>query len=163
MTIRTGQQPNCKGCEKANEPNSIDLLGGWSINHYGGEEGYLGWIALQPICHRMSFAELTDDELTALGPNIKSGTEALLGWNQEDPVERVYVTYFFEYTNDGWHLHLRLIPRFKSMCEASWAWEVWKANKLVSFPERYKRTSAGYRRDVDQLMGHLRSHLAVTT
>ena len=52
----------CKGCElskgNGDPPGGIivKLDGGWILNHYGGSEGFLGWLALQPSCHRMELA-----------------------------------------------------------------------------------------------------------
>ena len=50
----------CEGCKLARE--GIQLPGGWALNHYGGGEGYLGWLAIAPVAHRMTLASLTDVE-----------------------------------------------------------------------------------------------------
>jgi hypothetical protein len=67
--------PDCHGCQisqgKGKDVSNVLLPGSWSLNHYGGPEGYLGWLALQPVYHRMAFSELTDEELGHLGPNIR--------------------------------------------------------------------------------------------
>ena len=47
------------------------MNGDWILNHYGGEEGFLGWMALQPRYHREEINQLEVDELEALGGNIK--------------------------------------------------------------------------------------------
>ena len=44
----------CQGCELARE--GIQLPGGWALNHYQGGEGYLGWLAIAPVKHRMTLA-----------------------------------------------------------------------------------------------------------
>jgi hypothetical protein len=49
----------------------VKLAGNWTFNHYGGPEGFLGWLALQPHRHVAHFEELNDEESSALGQNLK--------------------------------------------------------------------------------------------
>ncbi len=49
----------------------MSLRGGWSVGHYGGDEGFFGWLALQTVAHRMCMSDLTEDETAALGPNLQ--------------------------------------------------------------------------------------------
>ena len=64
---------NCKGCARSQETDAIvELPGDWIVNHYAGEEGFLGWLALQPRYHRMAISDLTDDELRHLMTASKS-------------------------------------------------------------------------------------------
>ena len=73
--------PKCEGCNISRKRNKalerlpgkivIDLPGDWTLNHYGGSEGFLGWLALQPRRHVTDLNKLKDDEAYALGRNIK--------------------------------------------------------------------------------------------
>jgi diadenosine tetraphosphate (Ap4A) HIT family hydrolase len=134
----------CKGCirsqDRDNVPGGIiEMPGHWVLNHYAGLEGFLGWMALQPKYHRMTFAQLTDEELKTLGSNLRTIDTLLTEYWQEnfknDPVERVYVVYFFESVFDEpsskFHLHIHLIPRFMSLDPL-----------LREYPQR--RTDPGY-------------------
>jgi len=93
----------------------------WSINHYQSNEGFFGWLALQPVAHRRTLAELTLAESQTLGPviqGLESGTYR--HWETlGHPVERVYLMYFLEGLiepgGDRWHLHFHLVPRFEAL------------------------------------------------
>ena len=104
----------------------IELDGNWILNHYGGEDTFLGRLALQPRFHRMELTDLNTDEANALGKNIQNIDLALRQYwainfkFKDDLIERVYVVYFFESVYDKpeptkFHLHVHLIPRAKSL------------------------------------------------
>lgn len=155
------------------------LPGSWVLNHYAGEEGFLGWMALQPKCHRISFAELTDEELQALGGNLRTIDNLLTQYWQEtfknDPIKRVYVVYFFESVFDTppsqFHMHIHLIPRFVSLepllreypkrrTEAEYpstinAWTIPLITSRETFPRQYRPEQA----NVKALMRWLRARL----
>jgi len=82
-------------------------------------KGFLGWLALQPELHAEAWDDLEDDELKALGPNIKRIKQALRKHFSEHNVERIYVIYLFESPFDEppgqHHLHIHLIPRFANL------------------------------------------------
>lgn len=117
-------EERCKGCQLSQglrHPRGniiVELDGDWILNHYGGNEGFLGWMALQPKLHRMDLTDLTPDEMKALGGNIQRVERALRSyWSfrfESDPIQRVYVVYFFEsFFNSPpteYHLHIHLIP-----------------------------------------------------
>jgi diadenosine tetraphosphate (Ap4A) HIT family hydrolase len=115
--------PKCQGCKKARDSSeSVSFPGGWSLSHYGGCEGFLGWLALQTREHRRSVSDLSVTEAKALGPllrRLERGTYKY--WRaQRHPVERVYVMYFLEGAlepggRDRWHLHFHLVPRFVAL------------------------------------------------
>ena len=93
------------------------------VNQYSGNEGYLGWLAMQPRFHRMKLSELDSDELATFGQNLKELDALLTGYWEEhfsdDPIPRVHVVYFFESVFDQppteFHLHVHLIPRTKQL------------------------------------------------
>ena len=149
MSLKEAYDNNCKGCKlsqgkwpKPNKDPKPDELtkppvggmiielkdknqaeGDWILNHYGGREGFLGWLALQPKKHKMELCDLEEKELKALGLNIKKIDRFLRAYWKEyfpaDPIKRVYVVYFFEGVFDSkptdYHLHIHLIPRTKAM------------------------------------------------
>ena len=96
----------------------IKLKGNWTLNHYGGKEGFLGWLILQPQYHREQLRDLEESESKALGPNIKDIEITLRKyWEKhfsKDPMERMYVIYFSE---SSAHLHFHVIARPKSIRE----------------------------------------------
>lgn len=177
----------CKGCElsKGNgDPPSgiiITLDGGWILNHYGGSEGFLGWLALQPRRHVMQLAKLNDDETTALGHNIKLVDKALTDyWSKRFPsdrLERVYIVYFFESVFDEpptkYHLHLHLIPRTKRLGKNKLgkgkpshnaAWKIPELSFNAWFPTEYRIKDKTTREDINEeevgaLMTFLKCHL----
>jgi hypothetical protein len=157
----------------------LTLPGDWVVNQYGGTEGFLGWLAMQPRFHRMEIADLDPSELAALGPNIKR-LDALLTryWLEhfsDDPLRRVHVVYFFESVFDEpptkFHLHIHLIPRTEQVgpsleeyptrsttpgsAAGINAWRIPKITGSALFPERYRWTDS----NVDALMTWLRAKL----
>jgi diadenosine tetraphosphate (Ap4A) HIT family hydrolase len=153
----------CRGCDISREREKVvggivRLDGKWILNHYQQEDqGFLGWLALQPKYHRMEWEELTRRELKTLGPNITRVKQALREYWQKhfsaDCVKRVYVTYLFESPFDEppgeYHLHIHLIPRFAKLdsllrepTKAGSRINAWKLYKLREeheneFPEEY--------------------------
>jgi len=124
--MRTNKDKDgCKSCDLSrgrDEPvgGIVRLDGRWMLNHYRDQEqGFLGWLALQPELHTEQWDDLEDEELKALGPNIKRIKQALRKHFSEDNVERIYVIYLFESPFDKppgkHHLHIHLIPRFASL------------------------------------------------
>ena len=161
------QKPGCKGCAFARGEEviggSVSLPGGWTLNNYGGPEGYLGWLALQPFRHRLAVTDLSNEELRELGPNIAEIQKTLgLYWQETfgDPIERLYIVYFFEsQREEPFHLHIHLIPRFKSLEPRLRAWKAPYATKSATFPDRYRKNAPDYWTQVDSLMNHLRNSL----
>lgn len=166
----------CKGCKISQgdeEPRGgiIKLDGNWILNHYQGPEAFLGWLALQPSCHRMELRDWTEDEAKALGPNIKRIDEALRGyWEKtfpEDPIERVYVVYFFEsayeWPPSGYHLHLHLIARprcFRGLQRNGGSlvgWRIHDVKTHPSFPVKYRPMEENVRKLMDALREHLKA------
>lgn len=160
----------------------VKLFGNWTVNHYNGDEGYLGWLALQPRFHRMALRELTESELQSLGPNIRDLDIFLTRyWDlqyPDDPILRVYVVYFFESAfqrppeKEPFHLHIHVIPRFRSLdsegClqrtenEITWVdgWAVPSLAPRQAVSEPYKRDLPGWRERASGLMGYLRQELS---
>jgi diadenosine tetraphosphate (Ap4A) HIT family hydrolase len=163
--------PSCQSCEISQGRiaigGNIKLPGEWSLNHYGGTEGYLGWLALQPICHRMKFSELSPEELRHLGPNISAVQRVLSEYWMRvfaDPIERLYIVYFFDGGGpERYHVHLHLIPRFASLESRLRAWDVHRATTSATFPPRYKRDASNFHSQVGCIMDHLRRNLAELT
>lgn len=161
----------CKGCDisrgKGKPPVGKSIKqGDWILNHYGGEEGYLGWLALQPNRHVMAFSDLSDKELEQFGLIIAKVDRALSDyWKRTfpgDAVKRLYINYFFE-ADDGYHLHLRLIPRFATMDKRLGAWNVPDATKSALFPPQYRRQYPDdpvFRAKVFHLMDDLQAQLS---
>ena len=129
----------------------IPLNGGWQLNHYGGAEGFLGWLVLSPKACRKELTDLSKGEACALGGIIQKIDRILREYwlsrfGKKDPILRVYVVYFFEST--GYNLHLHLIPRPKSFsCAFSTGKPAWDTPKLTKcwddFPEKYRIRSRG--------------------
>jgi diadenosine tetraphosphate (Ap4A) HIT family hydrolase len=146
----------CKGCDlsKGHEKPLggviVELEGEWLLNHYGGQEGYLGWLALQPREHRIELHELTTEEANALGGNIKRIDKALRDYWEvhfpSDRIERVYIVYFFESVFDDpptrWHLHIHLITRTERVGKGNpsrmAAWYTPCLVKWNGFPQEYR-------------------------
>ena len=154
---------SCDGClfSLGNAVGSnVRLPGPWSLNHYGGTEGFLGWLALQPYWHREDFSKLSISELTQLGPNIAAIERALAEyWAMTfgDPIERLYVNYFLE--GGSRHVHIHLIPRFKSLEPELRAWSIPRATTFVTFPVHYRRDNPGFEQRVQGVMDYLRLKL----
>ncbi|HEX77101.1 MAG TPA: hypothetical protein G4O03_01620 [Dehalococcoidia bacterium] len=185
---------DCEGCDISQgikEPRAgggiIELDGDWILNHYGGDEGFLGWLALQPRFHRMELTDLNTDEANALGKNVQRIDLALRQYwaikFSEDPIRRVYVVYFFESafekSSDKYHLHIHLIPRTERFRRLSIrvektrgiekveddvrliAWNIHQLSGHEGFPSGYrtKPENDGNRREVEALMTYLRAYL----
>ena len=130
----------------------------------------------------MGLSELTDVELRSLGPNLKALDCALTQyWHlqyPEDPVQRVYVVYFFEsefrkpQEKEPYHLHIHVIPRFRSLDtserlrktenEVSWVdgWITPTISPKNCVPEPYQRQSAEWETRVTNVVTYLRHELA---
>lgn len=160
----------------------VKLSGDWIINQYGGSEGFLGWLALQPRFHRMGLSQLTHDELHSLGPNIRELDLCLTHyWHLQypaDPVARVYVIYFFEDefreppALEPFHLHIHIIPRFQSLGtderlrrtenDVKWV-DGWRVPALAleqKVPGPYDRRSPRWQTRASNLMAYLRHELS---
>lgn len=155
-------QKGCKGCDLSlgrSKPRfggaRVLLPGDWVLNHYGGEEAFLGWLALQSRFHRTELAQLSGREARALGTNIQRVDLALRSYWRDtfhnDELERMYVAYFFKSPFDTppttWHLHLHLIPRTRDMGVCAWGrgapslYAAWRAPFLTKewwFPTHYR-------------------------
>jgi len=182
---------DCKGCnisqrceeELEDLPSRIviDLPGDWTLNHYGSSEGFLGWLALQPRYHRMEIKDLSPNEAAALGGNIQDIDIALRQyWSihiPEDPIERVYVVYFFESVFDEpkrelYHLHIHLIPRTKKFADSlrltkkdvseivGWNIHTLQAMKgELAIPSKYQVKGEGMQQNAENLMTYLSGFL----
>ncbi len=175
-------ESDCRGCRISQGLQAvrgniiIELDGDWVLNHYGGDEGFLGWLALQPKFHRMDFPDLTPKELASLGGNIARIAKALRHcWPDRfaDLIERVYVVYFFESAYDDpptdFHMHIHMIPRSRKMGEGKSGSETpsavaaWKTSCLASqpwFPDAYRTRNGAREEEVRELMDCLNLHLA---
>lgn len=115
----------CKGCDLSRGQGTplggivVELDDYWTLNQ--SKEGFLGWMILQPKQHRMELADLTWDEVTALGRNIQRIDLALTRyWDyhfKDDRIDRVYIVYFFESYWDApkkceWHFAYSLNPPY---------------------------------------------------
>jgi len=175
---------DCKGCKisKASDdpgPRHAEpiggaiKLGGWVLNHYGGPEGFLGWMALQPYYHRMEYSELSSpEEVGELGGHLQWVSSSLEEyWKDtfpDDRLERVYVIYMFESAFDWppseYHLHLHLIARPRSLgrllrSKPAASIDAWQMAGLTGgddFPHEYVRN----RENVEALMGWLQNRRA---
>lgn len=173
---------DCEGCaisQGIKQPRRgggiIELDGNWILNHYGGDEGFLGWMVLQPRCHRMELTDLNTDEANALGKNIQDIDLALRQYwalqFQEDLIQRVYVVYFFESafekSSDKWHLHIHMIPRTERLRSLEQrgskliAWNIHKVATHQDFPREYQiiEDTEENRRKVEALMTYLKGQL----
>ena len=134
------------------------------VNHYGGSEGFLGWLALSPRRHVLSLGALTDTEAKALGISITRIELALTAyWPLAfgEALARVYVVHFFEGAALGdrepWHLHFHIIPRPVSFHSEWWAWNVPSASKSTEFPTVYSKTNEDFERCSQALLDYLRA------
>ena len=156
---------NCEGCDFAQGKNIVGgnvlLPGSWSVNHYGGSEGFLGWLALQPYRHVLTFTDLKAHELEKLGPNIAAIEKVLKEYWEStfgDPIERLYTIYFME--GGSKHMHIHLIPRFKSLETRLRDWNMPRATMSATFPEKYRRDAANFQSQVCCIMKYLKSNLS---
>jgi len=184
-----GYLDGCDGCEISqgrggvNERGGvIPLPGGWIVNHYDVDEGFLGYLALQTCKHRADFAELLTNEAVALGGNIKDIHMVLHDyWSQNfpgDPLERVYVVYFSEALPP--HLHFHIIPRTKRIKEMELktkilsqeeeieggsfkceGWKIYLVPKCKDIPPEYVTKKGKNKRKLLKLMEYIKSKLSV--
>lgn len=180
-------QRDCAGCRTSqglrhSAGGLLKLPGDWTANQYGGPEGWLGWLALQPRYHRMALSELTPVEAAALGLNIQALDLALSQYWRlhfpKDGLSRVYVVYFFESAyqtpqeREPFHLHIHLIPRFQSLnvpgalqrkdSGTTWAdgWLVPSLMKGGAIRKAYSRKAPKWEHRATGLMDYLRHELA---
>jgi len=173
----------CKSCDWSHGRRKpaggiVRLDGQWMLNHYqNDEQGFLGWLALQPELHTEQWDDLEDEELQALGLNIKRIKQALRKYFSEDSVKRIYVIYLFESPFDEppgqHHLHIHLIPRFAKFdvllreygkptiggkCTSGInSWNIYRLTQLNAFPEEYRWDKQKDTQKVKALMKELRS------
>jgi len=177
---------SCKYSQGIEHPRGgvAKLTGDWIVNQYGGSEGYLGWLALQPRFHYNDLSDLTATELHALGPNLKDLDGVLKQyWRLQfpaDEIRRVYIVYFFESKfrktckeDEEFHLHIHVIPRFESLgqpggllvskCGVTWVdgWQVPLLFERGVIPEPYRRDSPMWESRATQLMDYIRNELAI--
>jgi len=162
----------CLGCDishrkRANERVAKILAYGdilrlgdnWILHHSTGDEGFLGWLVLQPYKHRRNLCDFSREEAREFGEVVGMIEKSLDAyWRKEfpeDPLERVYVACFYESSS---HLHLHIVPRPKSFedlhvctksCSvfedidvtAAWpyGWRIYLAHGCHQFPDRYRR------------------------
>lgn len=151
----------CFGCEVLKDPNKarggivITLPGNWALNHYSenSKNNFLGWLVLQPRCHRMDWSNLSQEEVKAIGENIERVSASLRrAWSHlfSDPlddIERVYVVSFSE----TGHQHIHLIPRTKRMRQI--CNDAWKTPELYAkLPLEYQVVGSKNEQRVKQLM-----------
>jgi len=126
----------CECCEiaqgggKGYQKIVVELEGGWVLNHFSvNKETYLGRLVLGTKCHRVDWGDLSLEEATTLGVNIKRINHSLRQyWAKiypEDPIELVHIAYLNEtpYIKRlsgekllrKLHVHLHLLPRTKQM------------------------------------------------
>ncbi|MHC4075797.1 MAG: HIT family protein [Planctomycetota bacterium] len=135
----------CKISQRKENRDVIKLDGNWTLNHYSGPEGYLGWLILQPYRHVAHFQELNDNESSTLGHNLKLIDTVLRAyWTEhfpEDPIERLYLVCFSESLPK--HFHFHLIPRTRQLGnlfkdeDCTVGWDIYKISKKPSFPKEY--------------------------
>lgn len=152
-------------------------LKNWILHHYVGDEGFFGWLALQPYEHRESLSCLSDDEGKEFGELLKAIEKGLRKyWEKKfpkDTLERVYVTCFYESSE---HLHLHIVPRPKSfkkdlhLCtktcsgfeeidktsRSPYGWHIYLASKCYQFPKRYQKD----KQKTKELMKYLKKEIS---
>ena len=187
----THYEESCAGCRLSQGRGCsvggiVKLDGNWVLNHYGGLEGYLGWMALQPRFHRMSLVDLNDQELRALGPNVKLVQQLLDDyWSEtfpKDKIVRLYMTYFFESVFNTpkaspYHLHIHLIPRLEllepvlreysdglvndedeyEMVSTINAWRTPTITTQRAFPNEYRKNDKSYKKLMEWLKNRIES------
>ena len=186
-TTMSEYDDNCAGCDISrgvDRPRGgvLRLAGGWLVNQYGGSEGFLGWLALQPDEHRLALSALTTIEQRALGEHLVALDRALAAyWKHTfpaDPLEQVYFTFFYESRFDEpdpasdpsmpYHIHIHVIPRTQhagrllrenhSGTSIINAWQVWRLKE--SIPSKYRRPPGNEEWDAAaKLMGGLKDLL----
>lgn len=97
---------SCPICEKhldLHDPIYEDQ--NWVVTHGPIESQILGYLYIEPKRHVENWGELTDEELSTVGPLVKKLEAAL---KQELLIDRVYVVTISEAVR---HLHFHIIPR----------------------------------------------------
>jgi diadenosine tetraphosphate (Ap4A) HIT family hydrolase len=129
----------------------LKLSENWTLNHYGGPEGFLGWLALQPARHIVTLGGLTPAEYNELGSQVFRIDAAMVEhWPTAfgDVISRLYVAYFYESPyldpHDEFHLHIHLIPRFASLPKTMFAWNIHRAAAQDDFPNQYRRSDPDF-------------------
>ncbi len=179
-------EEDCKGCIRSQGTEDenklwggiVKLNGDWILNHYMGEEGFLGWMILQPRCHRMKLADLKSNELSSLGENIQKIDIALGNYWKKyfEPLERVYVVYFFEsvYAKpepEKFHMHIHLISRPKSFDKLLREYNVsnsiessspnaWRIPTLTKYKDMFPEKYIKNKEKVTNLMSYLKDILS---
>ncbi len=131
------------------------------VNHYQNkQEGFLGWLVAQPTKHRMTFSELTVEELEEFGVAMERLEKALKSAYDtmfpDDPVEVVYLVRLGESTlarPAEWHVHCHMLPRTVSMKRKCEGWEIQKCSERGIKPEPS-------RSEMEELMTRIRHQLA---
>ena len=167
------QKADCGSCRLYQPDNGpvggmIPLGDHWTINHYQSKEAFLGWLALQPKCHREHLMCCTQQELEELGMHFKNVETALrsalqqMRPGEEGDVERVYFVLFSE--SAGWHMHFHVIPRTKRLRESSGDVE-YNAWAIIDWAHAVKGTwkDEEKKKDIEKLMNLLRQSLPHTT
>jgi diadenosine tetraphosphate (Ap4A) HIT family hydrolase len=167
---------NCLSCDLSQGSivlpgGIIELPGHWIINHYYGQESFLGWVVLQPRYHRTSWTDLIQEEREALWGNIQKVDAALRQfWSiqfPKDPIERMYMTHFLE--SKDLHFHFHIIPRTVELGQGApsdyAAWRIYElTDTWKAFPERYRIRDKEKNwlyintKRVGSLMGYLRMY-----
>ena len=134
--IRTGR-------EKV-EGGFIQLGKYWMVNHYKGEDRFLGWLVLQPIEHRVGSSQMCEDELKEFGIVSERLEKVLIQvcntMHPNDTVDLVYLVRFAESVLEEpleWHIHWHMIPRTKAMKEkgaVGWNIAKWRIKILKTDP-----------------------------
>jgi len=174
-------EDNCECCKAAidNRHILIKLEGGWTLNHFGGKEKYLGRLLLQTQIHRPDWGDLSLEEIKIIGEHIQRISSSLRRyWIQQynDPIEQIYVVYlndkpYKNYISDEGsreidkelHVHLHLLPRTKETREClnkhkndALGWHL--VDYIYLFPPQYKITD-NYEPEVMALTDYLRKSL----
>jgi diadenosine tetraphosphate (Ap4A) HIT family hydrolase len=126
----------CRSCQWIENP--AEVVGGvlpvgkrskWRVNHYQSGEAILGWLVLQPVEHKWTVDELSDETLDDLGSALGSVQRAMKRvWTAvfpDDLLERIHTTSFMESEFDKYksppaltfffHIHIFLIPRSQGL------------------------------------------------
>lgn len=175
------EKTGCISCKIARDEEGpkggpvIRLRGKWTLNQYGGSEGFLGWLTLQPLKHGYRWKDFQEDTINHLGGHLKNIQTYLQEyWTStfpEDKIERVYVACFAECfekdkPSDSPHLHLHIMPRTKNMgelrrCDGSeyFAWNICQIFAHQKFPKQYVINGARDNENVEDLMNYLKEKL----
>lgn len=149
----------CFACSVASNPTvvtggTVVARDGWTLNHYHGDDRFLGRLVLQPSRHVSGMSDLEKREAEAMGEAIQAAQDRLRkAWSSVfpgDPLGAVYVVRFGEaHLNDDpvdCHLHFHLIPRPRSFLEVlrkDGIIDAWRVSRVAldgQLPIRYKAT-----------------------